>query len=138
MKKSREWLTLFLLGINWLCRMWKIQPTDRWDRDQRHYVKKHPDELAAVMRNLGRYLDLLKNAKNPMDVRAGFLHPEGNGILAIDQKGSRGNLQETRLYTFADRDNCIVYLIAIGNKDSQQCDLQLSRRFVASLKQETD
>ena len=112
--------------------MWTLQPTTRWDKDQRHYAKKHPDELAAVMRNLERYLGLLSKSKNSKAVQAGFLHPEGNGVLAIDQKGGGGNLQETRLYTFAVDETQTVFLIAIGSKDSQQEDIHISKRFVAS------
>ena len=115
--------------------MWTLQPTDRWDKDQRHYVKKHPAELAAVLRNLERYLALLGVSKNPRAVYAGYLHPEGGGVLAVDQKGGGGNLQETRLYTFACEERHIVYLITIGNKDTQAADIRLSRRFVASLNQ---
>lgn len=113
--------------------MWQIEPTTGWEKDQRNYSKKRPDELAAVMRNLDRYVKLLNVSKNSRAVQAGYLHTEQNGVLAIDQKGGGGNLQETRLYTYADDETKTVYLITIGGKDSQHSDIEYCKEFVRSL-----
>jgi hypothetical protein len=118
--------------------MWQIEPTTGWEKDQKHYAKKRPNELAAVMRNLQRYIALLNVSKNSKAVQAGYLHPESNGVLAIDQKGGGGNLQETRLYTFADDEKKVVYLIAIGDKDTQHSDVEYSKNFVISLRKTTE
>lgn len=80
--------------------MWETEPTTQWPKDVKHYEKKHPNELAAVLRNLKRFLALLEIAPNCKAVQAGFLHNEPKGIVAVDQKGGGGNLQETRLYTY--------------------------------------
>lgn len=50
-----------------------------------------------------------------------------------DQKGGGANLQETRLYLYADDRARIVYLITIGNKDTQAGDIALARTFAESL-----
>lgn len=118
--------------------MWQIEPTTQWQKDARFYEKKRPNELAAVMRNLERYLKQLNLAPNSRAVSAGYLHPEPMGILAIDQKGGGGNLQETRLYTYADDVTQVVYLITIGNKDSQAGDIALSKDFVETLRPKTE
>jgi len=118
--------------------MWQIEPTTQWRKDARFYEKKRPNELAAVMRNLERYLKQLNLAPNSKAVSAGYLHPEPGGILAIDQKGGGGNLQETRLYTYADDVKRVVYLITIGNKDSQAADIALSKDFVETLRPKTE
>jgi hypothetical protein len=120
------------------CSMWQIEPTTGWERDQKHYAKKRPNELAAVLRNLQRYLSLLNVCKNPKAAQAGYLHPEPGGVLAIDQRGGGGNLQETRLYTFADDDKKMVYLIAIGDKDSQHSDVEYCKHFVNALRNPAD
>jgi hypothetical protein len=115
--------------------MWEIEPTDSFERDQKHYRKKHPRELAAVLANLERYLKLLAKAPNSKAVvPAGFLHAEPAGVMAIDQKGGGPGLQETRLYTFADDRTRTLWLITIGNKDEQPDDIQFSRKFVASVR----
>ncbi len=114
--------------------MWTIEPSTQWEKDQRWYDKKRPDELAALLRNLKRYLALLNVSKNSKCVEAGYLHKEPMGVVAIDQKGSGANLQETRLYTYADDEQKLVHLIAIGGKDAQHSDIEYSKAFVQFLK----
>jgi hypothetical protein len=113
--------------------MWQTEPTTQWQKDAKYYEKKHPNELAAVLRNLKRYLALLEVAPNSKAVQAGFLHPEPKGIIAVDQKGGGGNLQETRLYTYADEARELLYIITIGNKSEQSTDIELSKQFVESI-----
>jgi hypothetical protein len=114
--------------------MWNVETTTQWERDLRWYEKKRPHELAAVMRNLERYIEQLNAAKTSKNVIAGFLHAEPHGVVAVDQKGGGGNLQETRLYTYADDEKKLMYLITIGDKDSQADDIQLSKNFVEVIK----
>jgi hypothetical protein len=110
--------------------MWRVEPTTQWDRDAKHYQKKHPNELAAIFRNVGRYLSLLNCATNARSVQAGFLHPEPMGVVAVEQKGGGANLQETRAYTYADEAQKVLYIITIGNKQEQPSDIELSKDFV--------
>jgi hypothetical protein len=113
--------------------VWQLETTTQWQKDQKWYARKHPAELAAVLRNLDRFLEHLKIAPNSKAVQAGYLHPEPAGVVAIDQKGGGANLQETRLYLYADDRAQIVYLITIGNKDTQAGDIALAREFAESL-----
>jgi len=115
--------------------MWHVEPTDQWQKDVRFYEKKRPDELAAILRNLERYLSQLRNVPNSRSLAAGYLHKEPMGVVAVDQKGGGRNLQETRLYTYADDTKQVVYLITIGNKDSQADDIALSKEFVRGLRE---
>lgn len=114
--------------------LWQIETTAQFVTDKVWYEKRRPRELAAVTNNLARYLAQLKNAKNPFCVQAGYLHPEPHGVIALDQKGGGQGLQETRLYAYPDNDKKILYLITIGNKDTQSDDIKLASRFVESLK----
>jgi hypothetical protein len=109
--------------------MWKIETTTCWEKGNKHYTKKHDLELAAVLRNLQRYMTLLNAAKNSKCVQAGYLHHEPGGVVAIDQKGLGPNLQETRMYTYADDQEKILYLLKIGNKDSQHSDIEYCKDF---------
>ena len=118
--------------------MWQIEPTTQWQRDVRFYEKKHPNELAAVLRNLERFVNQLQLARNSRSVAAGYLHQEPLGIVAIDQKGGGGNLQETRLYVFADDETQLIHLITIGNKNTQPSDIALSKDFVERLRQKAE
>ncbi len=113
---------------------WQIEPTDQFTADKAWYAKKHPRELEAVVNNVARYMSQLKQAKNALCVQAGYLHPEPHGVVALDQKGGGAALQETRLYVYPDGEKRILYLITIGNKNTQQDDIKLASRFVESLK----
>jgi len=110
--------------------VWEIELTTTWEKDEKHYAKKHPRELAAIFRNLQRYRVLLRQSPNSKAVQAGYLHREPGGVIAVDQKGGGANLQETRAYTYADDEKKILYLITLGNKSSQRADIELSKVFV--------
>lgn len=116
--------------------IWSLQTTERWEKDKEWYVKKRPAELAAVLRNLDRYMQMLEAAPNPLAVSGGFLHPESMGILAVDQKGCGKNLQQTRLYVFAKIETKTVHLLTIGDKASQAKDIQFCQTTVKSLRNE--
>jgi hypothetical protein len=110
--------------------MWSIATTTRWEHDQKWYAKKRPNELAAALRNLERYLAFLSKVPNSKVLQAGFIHPEPADVVAIDQSAGGGNLEETRLYVYPDDSEKIVYLITIGNKAEQSADIQCSKGFV--------
>lgn len=118
--------------------MWNIQTTDTWEKDREHYVKKRPSELAAVIRNLDRYMALLEVSKNSMCLQGGYLHKEPMGVIAVDQKGSGPNLQETRLYVYPDDEMKTVYLLKIGGKAAQHSDIECCKRFVISFKRQKE
>lgn len=110
--------------------MWSAEPTSQWLKDLKFWEKKHLRETAAMLNNLERYLSLLKCSPNSRSVAAGYLHPEGAGVVAIDQKGGGPSLQESRMYTYSDDRAKVVYLITIGNKKTQPRDVKFSRKFV--------
>jgi hypothetical protein len=102
---------------------WVLLPHSAYLRDLRWYAKKRPAELAAVLRNLERTMTLLANNPHPKPIQAGFLHPEPHGMVAIDQRGAAGRLQETRLYCYAQANTRTLHLLGIGDKSSQHADL---------------
>src|ERR1700720_4571989 len=99
--------------------MWKIEPTDKYVRDHRWYSKKRPNELKAVLNNLDTYVKAIQGGTKPLQVNAGFIHIEGQGVIAIDQKGGKGKLAQTRLYVYPDSDREVLYLFTIGDKNTQ-------------------
>lgn len=116
---------------------WRIESTDAYVRAHKRYEKKQKAELIAVLDNLDRYFKMIANGIHPQFVVAGYIHDEGKGVRALDQKGSgRGKLRQTRLYVYPDIDQKILYLITIGDKTSQRNDIKLSADFVIKLKGE--
>jgi hypothetical protein len=102
---------------------WVLLPHSSYLRDLRWYTKKRPVELAAVHRNLERFVILLARSPHARTIQAGFLHPEPHGMVAIDQRGGAGRLQETRLYCYAQADTRTLHQLGIGDKSSQSADL---------------
>ncbi len=114
---------------------WRIEPTDAYARAHKYYEKKQPAELIAVLDNLDRYFKAVSHGVHPQFVVAGYIHDEGKGVRALDQKGGgKGKLRQTRLYVYPDVDQKVLYLITIGDKNSQKDDIKLSADFVIKLK----
>ena len=114
---------------------WHIEALDTYDRAHKHYEKKQPQELIAVLDNLDRYFKTVMRGVHPQFVVAGYIHDEGKGVRAIDQwGGAKGKLRQTRLYVYPDVEAKTLYLITIGDKDSQKEDVKLSADFVVQLK----
>jgi hypothetical protein len=78
--------------------MWLLRETETYATRRKRYQKNHPKELAAVLKNLDRYLETLQAGIKPLQISYGFLHDEGKGVAAIDQRGGgSGKLAQTRL-----------------------------------------
>jgi hypothetical protein len=68
--------------------MWSLQTTERWKKDSAWYAKKRPNELAAVLRNLERFKQMLEVTPNPLAVSGGFCIPNPWGLLPSIKKGA--------------------------------------------------
>ncbi len=118
--------------------MWKLEPTDEYERRLKSFTKKHPNELIAVHRNLHAFLAVLEKGVKPQDAaKSRHIHAEPMGILAIDERGGGGNLKATRLYVFleVDEEVGVVHLITIGDKKTQHDDIEYSKKFARSRNQ---
>ena len=119
---------------------WQLEHTDKYLRDYAYFKKKRPDELVAVLDNLDTYFKALSKLGNPLQVTAGFIHSEPDGVIAVDQKGGgrRLRLRQTRLYVYPDTKAAIVHVLAIGDKTAQKSDIDACRGFVKKLKEGRD
>ena len=116
---------------------WVSFPTSQYKRDSKKYSKKKLNEYVAVINNLDTYYKALKDIGNPMQIKSGFIHKEPDGIKAIDQKGGgqKVKLCETRLYVYQEQETKILYLLKIGDKQSQRkIDIKFCREFVKNLR----
>ena len=115
--------------------MWKVVFSDLFERKLKFFRKKHEDVLEALLENLRRTIEVLTLAKNPQDlVKYGKVRNEGNGLLAVDQRGAPRKLREARLYFFPDPDTLTLHLITIGFKDTQPDDCKSGWDYIRSLK----
>ena len=118
--------------------MWKLSPTPDIEKRVKKFQKKHGRELQNVFDNLDTFLKCLEAGASSGQIHRGFIHPEPSGILAIDQKGKGSHLKEFRLYIYPDQESETLYLITLGDKNSQSDDIQLCKKFVEALLEEKD
>ena len=114
--------------------IWNIEETDKFLITFRKYEKKHEEEAVAAMTNLGGYMQLLEKGVNPLQISASYVHDEKKGLVAVDQKKTKRKLRETRLYFYPDVEDMIVYLLIIGDKNSQQKDIKFCRKQIKQIR----
>lgn len=114
--------------------MWNIQISERCERCLKEYRKKYPNETTAVLNNLDTYFSALNKNIKSRQIKAGFMHIEPKGVIAIDQKGGKGRLKQSRLYIYSDEKEKILHLIILGDKNSQQKDIKFCNDFIKNLR----
>jgi len=114
--------------------IWNSEETNKFVITFRKYEKKHEEEAIAAMTNLGSYMRLLEKGVNPLQISVSYVHDERKGIVAVDQKKSKRKLRETRLYFYPDAERKIVYLLIIGDKNSQQNDIKFCREQIKKIR----
>jgi len=118
--------------------MWRLEPETDYKRALKRFVKKHRRAVQAAHDNLDTFFKALCGGAKPQQVKLGCIHPEPRGVLAIDQKGGGAGLKEIRLYTYPDEDTETLYVITLGDKNSQQRDVQYCNEWVADLRKEKE
>jgi hypothetical protein len=114
--------------------VWSIQKSQFFDSRFKRFQKKRPEESKAVLNNLDTYFKALCAGANPVNVQAGFIHHESDGIKAIDQKGGKGSMTQARLYVFPESEAKILHVISIGTKTDQGGDISECREYIKPLK----
>lgn len=113
---------------------WKIQKSSYFEARFKRFQKNHPAEAQAMLNNLDTYLTALNEGINPVNLTAGFIHHEPDGIKGIDQKGGKGKLKQSRLYIYPDVSTKTVYTISVGDKTDQKSDIKECRDYIEPLK----
>ena len=113
--------------------LWHEEPTDLYLRRKDEFQKKRRAQLIAVLRNLVRYRLMLDEQPIARLISAGFIHPEKRGIVALTQQGFKPQQPPTRLYLYPAQNSKTVYLITIGDKDTQSEDIQDCYAFIQTL-----
>ncbi|VGO17006.1 hypothetical protein PDESU_05600 [Pontiella desulfatans] len=124
--------------------MWGLAKAEGFDNNFKKFARKHRAESAAVMANLETALAVLNETNNVQAVRElSFSRKEPDGILALDSRGAKRErtgtkLKTTRLYIYTVEINSTLYLLRIGDKDSQQQDLKTCRNAIRRIKRELE
>lgn len=120
--------------------MWILEKVTGFESRFKKFCKKHEIEVSAALSNLQTYVDVLNKTNNLQTANIQpFVHSESDGMVAIDQRGAQverktGKLKATRLYVYAAVINQTVYLLGIGDKDSQKQDIQSFSKKVKQIK----
>lgn len=117
--------------------MWTQEASETFKTACKWYAKKRKRELEGVAKNLNTYFTALCAGTKPLQIKFGFVHTEGKGVVAFDQGGGKG-LQETRLYAFPDLANEVLWLLAIGDKKTQTADIKRCHEMVTDFLKEED
>ena len=118
--------------------VWELTHTEKYETMYKRYAKKRPNELTAVLSNLDKYHNALNKIGKVLQITAGFIHPEPKGVIALDQKGSKGKLKQTRLYLYPSVEEKIIYWLIIGDKKSKANDINYCSKFVQKKKKEKE
>jgi hypothetical protein len=118
----------------WYNSMWKIKPSDEFEKRAKKWPKKFHREMAAMLANVKTMFDALCLGAKVEHLRYGFLHHEPAGVLAVDQKGGGSGLKESRLYTFPDKEREDLHLITVGDKNTQAEDVAYCKDFATGIK----
>jgi hypothetical protein len=118
--------------------MWSLEKSSFFESRFKRFQKKHPDEAKAVLNNLDTYFKTLCEGVNPTNISAGFVHPEPDGIKALDQKGGKGKMMQTRLYIFPDEVTKTLHVISIGTKTDQKSGINECRDYIKPLKEKKE
>jgi hypothetical protein len=124
--------------------MWSLVKAQGFENRFKKFTRKHAAEANAVMANLETAFAVLNETNSLQRVRElNFSRKKPDGILALDSRGARRErtgtkLKATRLYVYAVEIDSTLYLLRIGDKDSQAQDLKTCRKMVRKIKQETE
>jgi putative component of toxin-antitoxin plasmid stabilization module len=96
------------------------------------FNKNHPSEYKSIFANLDKIAGLLDSGNKIGAFNVGFFRSEGSGVYRIGQTGV-AHAKESRLYVFPDSEAQIMYLLVIGDKDSQERDLSQANELVQKI-----
>ncbi len=95
--------------------------------------RNHPAEFASCMLNLGKVLDELNTGRKIGGFSFNFFRSEGNGVYRIGQSSVKSPC-EMRLYVYPDETSKTMFLLTIGDKNTQQKDIQACHEKADELK----
>lgn len=115
-------------------------PKAKWSIDNflaeagsiRRYRKRHPAEVASCFANLALLLDRLNFGIPFANIEYGFLRSEGSNVFRIGQTGLR-HARETRLYIYVKVVDTTIFVLTVGDKDSQQDDINRCKKMTKGL-----
>ena len=112
---------------------WQIESAHASPGKFKKFSKKHREEYVSMFANLEKIMNLLRNGQKIGGFSVGFFRSEGEGVYRIGQTGV-ASAKESRLYVFPDEQNRIMHVLNVGDKDSQQEDVNEAKQAARNIK----
>lgn len=101
----------------------------------KRFVKRHPREAMSCFENLRDVVAALDAGGEPMRLPFGFYSSEGSEVYRIGQTGVKHPC-ESRLYIYSCVINTTVYVLTMGDKTTQQDDVNRAKAMVKTIKRD--
>jgi hypothetical protein len=112
--------------------MWTTVETEEYQKQSKWFAKKRKKNLESVVGNLNKMITALNNGGKLNPPVLGFIKSEPGGFYRIAESGS--GTAATRLYFCADESSETVYLLTIGDKNTQGGDIEDCKRWTGELR----
>src|ERR1700720_4508913 len=101
---------------------WQIETKYATGSKFKKFAKNHDREYDSLFVNLQRVVDILNSGHKLGSFQVGYFRSESDGVYRIGQTSVAG-AKESRLYIWANAVTRTIYVLGIGDKDSQQGDI---------------
>lgn len=115
---------------------WQIENSYAASNKFKKFAAKHPAEFDSLFANLEKIMRLLRTGNKIGGFRVNFFRSEGEGVYRIGQSGV-SHAKESRLYVYPDEQARIVYVLTVGDKDSQDTDINEAKDITKDIKKHT-
>jgi hypothetical protein len=72
----------------------------------------------------------------PKEIIRGYIHPEPKGVLAFDESGPGNPQKAVRLYAYPEEQREVLHVLTIGDKSSQERDIEDCSKFVDDIREQ--
>ena len=99
----------------------------------KHYAKKHRREYVSCLANLADVITALNNGAAVTAIPYGFFRSAHEDVYRIGQTNVK-HPHETRLYVYACVIRTTIYVLTVGDKATQQADINACHAKARELK----
>jgi hypothetical protein len=112
---------------------WQIDASHAIGSKFKKFAKNHDRENDSLFANLQRILDILNTGHKLGSFQVGYFRSESDGVYRIGQTGV-ASARESRLYVLPVVETKTVYVLGIGDKDTQAGDINEAKELAEVIK----
>jgi hypothetical protein len=119
---------------------WELNGSYQNKTTFKKFRKSHEEELLQCFDNLERFRIHLSQTEPEPDPNfvTGIVRQEPGDLVAADERGcEKKGKRACRLYAFPCKETRILYVLRIGDKDTQSQDIQDALRSIKNIKTTT-